>query len=111
MGSIDAYNTVSILDTAGNVIKSFTGFDLSNPFPADGNQSISATNRRITYTRDTSDNFIGGISFTSKNNSAETDNVVFSVPEPATWIFMLLGFGIVGVSMRARSRRTNVVRA
>ena len=111
MGSIDDYNTVSILDRLGGVIASFTGVDLSNPYPADGNQSISATNRRITFTREASDPIIGGISFASSKNSAEVDNVVFAVPEPATWIFMLLGFGVVGVSMRARSRRTNAVLA
>ena len=111
MGSIDAYNTVSILDRLGGVIASFTGVDLSNPYPADGNQSISVTNRRITFTREASDPIIGGISFASSDNSAEVDNVVFAVPEPATWIFMLLGFGVVGVSMRARSRRTNAVLA
>ena len=111
MGSIDAYNTVSILDRLGGVIASFTGVDLSKPFPADGNQSISVTNRRLTFARQASDPIIGGISFASSTNSAEVDNVVFAVPEPATWIFMLLGFGVVGVSMRARSRRTNAVLA
>jgi len=111
MGSIDAYNTVSILDRLGGVIASFTGIDLSSPYPANGNQSISFTNRRITFAREASDPIIGGIRFASNNNSAEVDNVVFAVPEPATWIFMLLGFGIVGVSMRARSQRTNAVLA
>jgi len=111
MGSIDAYNTVSILDRLGGVIASYTGIDLSKPFPADGNQSISVTNRRLTFVRQASDPIIGGIRFASSNNSAEVDNVVFAVPEPATWIFMLLGFGVVGVSMRARSRRTNAVLA
>ncbi len=30
------------------------------------------------------------------------------VPEPATWMTMLLGFGIIGAAMRYRRRVTNV---
>ena len=110
-GSIDTYNQVSILDTMGNVIQSFTGSQLTDPLLADGNQAINVTNRRLTYQRSSGEASIGGIRFESGANSLETDNVVFAVPEPSTWIFMLIGFGVIGVSMRARRRRTNLVLA
>lgn len=111
MGSIDALNSVSILDTLGNVITTFTGSEFTSPFSPDGNQALNVTNRRLTFVRQASDPFIGGITFRSRSNSAEVDNVVFAVPEPSTWLLMLAGFGVVGVSMRARRRGTNAVLA
>lgn len=107
LGSIDTFNTVQILSTTGAVIASFTGSDFV--VPANGNQDLPSTNRRITFTRSAGDALIGGITFSSSGNSAEIDNVVFAVPEPSTWALMLAGFGMVGMAMRARRRRTNVV--
>lgn len=36
------------------------------------------------------------------------DNRLGAVPEPATWLFMLAGFGIVGAAMRRRPASTRV---
>jgi hypothetical protein len=107
LGSIDTYNTVNILSTTGAVLASFTGSQLS--FTPNGNQDLPITNRRVTFTRQASDAQIGGIRFTSGQNSLEVENLVFTVPEPSTWALMIVGFGMVGFAMRSRRRRTTTV--
>lgn len=109
LGSIDTYNTVRLLDTLGGVIQTFTGSDFI--IPADGDQTDPNTNRRVTITRGAGDAAIGGIQFESSQNAAEVDNVVFAVPEPTTWAMMLVGFGMMGASMRYRRRSTKLVTA
>jgi hypothetical protein len=109
LGSIDAYNTVALLDTVGNVIATFTGSNFI--IPADGDQTDPSTNRRVTITRSGTDAKIGGIRFTSSQNALEVDNVVFAVPEPTTWAMMFVGFGMMGASMRYRRRSTKFVTA
>jgi len=109
IGSIDAYNTVSLLDTMGNVITSYTGSSFI--IPADGDQTDPSTNRRVTLTRSGTDAAIGGIRFQSSQNALEVDNVVFAVPEPTTWAMMFVGFGMMGASMRYRRRSTKFVTA
>ncbi|RZM13176.1 MAG: PEP-CTERM sorting domain-containing protein, partial [Sphingomonas sp.] len=47
----------------------------------------------------------------STQNALEVDNVVFAVPEPTTWAMMLVGFGMMGASMRYRRRSTKFVTA
>jgi hypothetical protein len=107
LGSIDTFNGVQILSTTGAVIAQFTGSDFV--IPANGDQDLPSTNRRVTYTTSAGDTLIGGIRFTSGGNATEVDNVVFAVPEPSTWAMMLAGFGMIGLAMRSRRRRTNVV--
>ena len=104
LGSIDSFNTVQILNSAGAVLQSFAG----GQFVADanGNQSLPSTNRRITFKAGVGES-ISGIRFLSRGPALEVDNVVFAVPEPSTWMMMLIGFGLVGQAMRSR-RRSNV---
>jgi hypothetical protein len=109
LGSIDSYNTVNILSTTGAVLASFAGSQLS--FTPNGNQDLPITNRRVTFTRQASDAQIGGISFASGSNSLEIDNLVFTVPEPATWAMMIVGFGLIGFAMRVRRGKMNTVYA
>ncbi|HEX8421027.1 MAG TPA: PEPxxWA-CTERM sorting domain-containing protein [Sphingomonas sp.] len=109
LGSIDAYNTVTLLDTAGAVIDTFVGSEFI--IPANGDQSSPSTNRRVTLTRAAGEAAIGGISFQSSQNALEVDNVVFAVPEPTTWAMMFVGFGMMGASMRYRRRSTKFVTA
>ena len=109
LGSIDTYNTVNILSTTGAVLASFTGSQLS--FTPNGNQDLPTTNRRVTFTRQASDAQIGGVSFASGGNSLEIDNLVFTVPEPATWAMMIVGFGLIGFAMRVRRGKMNTVYA
>ena len=107
LGSIDTYNTIEVLNTMGGVIASFTGSNFI--IPADGDQTDPSTNRRVTITRSGGDAAIGGLRLTSSQNALELDNVVFAVPEPATWAMMFVGFGMMGASMRYRRRGTKAV--
>ncbi len=109
VGSLDVLNSVDILATDGSILASYTGTQLASPAPADGSATSNATNARLTYYGLGDTKAIGGIRFTTGVNSIEVDNVVFAVPEPTTWALMLAGFGMVGMMMRSRRRRTNVV--
>lgn len=103
LGSIDAGNKVEVLGLGGSVLKSFTGSDLIAPASATGNQTAANTNRLVTFSAGNNEQ-LTGLRFTSNVNSLELDNVRFSaaVPEPATWAMMILGFGVVGYSLRRR---------
>ncbi|MBB4616653.1 PEPxxWA-CTERM sorting domain-containing protein [Sphingomonas abaci] len=103
LGSIDAYNTVRVLSTTGAVLATYTGSQFV--VPADGNQDVPRTNRRVTFFAGAGES-LGGLTLSSGSNSLETDNVVFSVPEPSTWALMLIGFGMVGGAARYRRRKT-----
>jgi hypothetical protein len=105
LGSVDSFNTLEVLSTAGTVLGSFTGSQLvNNPT---GNQNAANTNLRVNFFNTPGEANIGGLRFSSGQNAFETDNIAFlgAVPEPATWAMMLLGFGAVGYSMR-RSKKT-----
>jgi hypothetical protein len=109
IGSIDGYNGVQILNTSGAIIASYDDDDFTTPFPPNGDGTSAIMNRRITYTTDGNDGLIGAIRFSTGDNSLEVDNLVFAVPEPATWLMMMAGFGMIGMSMRARRRRARIV--
>ena len=57
---------------------------------------------------------MNGILFHSNGVSFEFDNIaatVSSVPEPATWTMMILGFGFVGFMMRSNRQKTAMIAA
>ena len=104
-GSVDSYNTLEVLDLLGNVIATFTGADAAvNP---NGDQSSPVTNPLATLTFTGGDEFnVGGLRFSSSQNAFETDNFsIRAVPEPMTWLMMLIGFGFVGGLLRSTKRR------
>lgn len=102
LGSIDTYNSFDLLSNTGSVIGSFAGSALLGG--QSGNQTLPTTNRLITFTRGNGDALIGGIKIYSRSNSAEVDNVrlMSAVPEPSTWLMMILGVGIAGAALRRR---------
>jgi hypothetical protein len=103
-GTVDTYNTFALLDAAGNAFYTLTGQQI---MPNDG-----STGTRISLA--STDQAIYGLRLYSGQPAFEVDNVTFSgaVPEPATWAMMILGFGLVGASMRRRSSvRTGSVAA
>ncbi|MFM9852670.1 MAG: PEPxxWA-CTERM sorting domain-containing protein [Sphingomonadaceae bacterium] len=105
-GSIDAFNNVALLDASNNVIASYFGNDPLISSIANGDRTTPNTNRRVTFTRALGDAAIRAVRFQSRNNSFEIDNFVFQgpIPEPATWMMLLAGFGLVGASLRRRNR-------
>ncbi len=109
-GSIDAYNTLDLLDALGGTIASYTGNQIE--MPANGAQFQGSTNRRVNFKISGSDSPIYGLKFASKSPAFEVDNIAFSsaVPEPASWAMMIGGFGLVGGAMRRRPRHSTTVR-
>lgn len=108
-GSVDGYNTLEVLDRLGGVLATFDGFDAAvNP---NGNQDLPITNPVAFLNITGADQFnIGGLRLSSTQNAFEIDNVAIqaAVPEPGTWLLMLLGFGAIGASLRSRRDRDSV---
>ncbi len=106
-GSIDSYNTLKVLNAANTAIATFTGSDVAAP--ANGNQTDPMKNRLVTITFTGVDQgLVKKLEFNSTQNAFEFDNVaVQAVPEPTTWMLMLLGMAGIGFSMR-RKRDTNL---
>jgi hypothetical protein len=103
LGSIDSYNTIELLNTSGNVVRTITGNDLPGQ---NGDWFASATNRRLYLNFDPSEH-IGAVRFSSSGVAFEFDDVaagIGAVPEPASWALMIGGFGLVGGAMRRRQR-------
>ena len=98
----------------------FPGFS-SIPDPTRAPFSLTASDLGLRYTVGT-DNFFGYARFAGANlisvgfeNSANTPilagaaGTVSAVPEPATWMMMLLGFGAIGFSVRRRRNATTAL--
>lgn len=105
-GSVDAYNTIQVLDAFDNVLATFTGAHAAiNP---NGNQSDPKTNplAKIVLSgehRETA----AKLRLFSNTNAFEIDNLAINaVPEPSTWAMMILGFGLIGGALRRRTRTT-----
>ena len=105
-GSMDNYHTVTLLAKDGSTIGSYIGGAVYQP--ANGNQGGASTNREVTYATTGSTPAIYGVQFSSTQPAFEVDNVRFSsaVPESATWLMMILGFGAIGGVMRRAHRKS-----
>ncbi|MBS0504151.1 MAG: PEPxxWA-CTERM sorting domain-containing protein [Proteobacteria bacterium] len=106
LGSLDTYNTVTLLYEDGTS-QSYAGGQIINDlsFPS-GNQISGETNGVVTYTV-TSGPLLTGLTFSSSSDSFEFDNLAVAaaaVPEPAAWALLIGGFGLVGMSARRRTR-------
>ncbi len=101
-GSIDKYNSVDVLGAGGATLGSFAGGML---MPANGDQSVPATNRRVYFSAGSGET-ITGLRFNSTGVAFELDDVAGkaagAVPEPAAWALMIAGFGMIGVASRRR---------
>lgn len=107
-GSADSYNLLEFLDASMNVLASFTGSDVV--LPANGDQVDPFTNPVVMFSLSGSDvSDFTYLRLTSiGQNAFEIDNIALNVPEPATWMMMILGFGLIGSSVRRRRNRVAV---
>lgn len=101
-GSVDNYNFVDVINSAGAVLRTVSGNNLPQ---FNGNQTLPITNRRIFF------NFlpvekVTKLRLRSTGNAFEIDNIAATagvVPEPASWAMLITGFGLIGFAMRRRS--------
>jgi hypothetical protein len=93
-GSIDTYNVLTLYNGVSSVV-------VPVPPIADGNQASSDSNRYFVITGFDFNKVV----FSSNGNSFEFDNVATGVPEPATWVLMLIG--LAGVGLAGRQRTSN----
>lgn len=108
-GSVDSFNVLNFLNSAGQAIYSITGSQLLGS-GATGNQDATTTNPLVTFSFTGTDRNVAALQLTSSNPSPnssdysfEIDNLAISpVPEPATWGMMMLGLGLAGASLRRR---------
>ena len=105
LGSLDTYNTLELLLSDGSS-EVFNGAGITQGLLANGNQVNPNTNGRVTYSVVGGGPFIVGAEFRSTENSFEFDNLaIAAIPEPSTWLMMLMGFAAVSFTMR---RKQNV---
>ena len=112
-GSVDTYNTLSFLNSAGSTIYSITGSQLlGSSAAADGDQEAARTNPVVTFNFTDGDQNVSAMRLTSTGKSFEIDNIAISpVPEPATWGMMMLGLGLAGATLRRRRSSTATLAA
>ncbi|QTD56234.1 PEPxxWA-CTERM sorting domain-containing protein [Parasphingorhabdus cellanae] len=104
-GSVDFSNVLDVLDASDNVIYSLTGKQLLD-FGAPGGLPYTNPELNPVVTLSFTDGDLGlakKLQFSATKNSFEFDNfAVNAVPEPATWAFMIFGFGAIGTALRRR---------
>lgn len=105
-GSIDAYNVFELLDAANNVIFSING----SAVPGGNTNGNVSRVVNFAFTDLATQNAVNSARFSSSQNAFEVDNVaVQAVPEPTTWLLMILGMLGIGFTMR-RSNKENTSR-
>jgi hypothetical protein len=102
-GSVDPSNVLSLFDTSGNFVQSWSGNDLlgdtsGSPTNPNGNPLI-----KLVFG---SANEAGHLEFSTNQIAFETGTFSLGVPEPGTWALMILGFGLVGGALRRRQRQS-----
>jgi hypothetical protein len=105
-GSIDSYNFVDFLNQRGETVWTMAGSD----FPQyNGDQAAAITNQRvlISFQREAD---IAAVRMRSKGAAFEFDRLAGAVPtgtvpEPASWLMMIIGFGFVGFGLRRKRMR------
>lgn len=109
-GSVDDWNWIDVLGRDGGVLRTFNGVDVA--VTPNGSWTAAAMNPLATISITGADRTnIGGLRLRSGTNAFEVDNfAIAGVPEPATWAFLLLGFGALGGTMRAHTRKAVTAR-
>jgi hypothetical protein len=103
-GSIDGGNRIDLLDANGATFYTLFGNSPLLTWSSDGNWFGDWSNRTVSFA---SDQKIYGAKFSYEGTAFELDNVAFgSVPEPATWGMMIVGFGLIGAALRTSRKST-----
>jgi hypothetical protein len=76
------------------------GGDITNDFRTGGNNFLGAFGGGFGQNAGTS--FINGVTFGETTVTAPTVTFAGGVPEPATWMSMIAGFGLLGAALRRR---------
>jgi hypothetical protein len=112
-GSIDAYNEIQFFVSGNpNAVATYYGnsLDAVPPVGSNGDQSSLFTNAYIKFLGLPNYN---EVVLSSSTNSFELDNIGFGdrlsnvgpIPEPSTWVMLILGFASIGwISYRRRNR-------
>lgn len=107
-GQIAAVTSFGI---TGGIFDGFCGGDSTDPF----NRAGDTTPTELSFCTNSSVGEIGGNTLVSANRGfidsylAGTAQVLVPVPEPSTWMTMLLGFFGIGASLRRRKKTTTRV--
>jgi hypothetical protein len=109
-GTTYTFANVSAAFSAANVLDVFTGGTKVTSFNfapgtmfAVGQTYATTLGSGGTFTVDPS---VGNVNFTGGTGFVTSS--IAAVPEPATWAMMLVGFGMMGASMRYRRKSTAV---
>lgn len=99
-------NTASVVLTFANKLPgtdsktlTLTGAQIFNG-PTGTTLPVSS-NGRVTYDFGTAGK-LAGIQFTAGSTALGLDTIAGAAPEPAAWVMMILGFGLVGGALRRR---------
>jgi hypothetical protein len=100
-GSVDTYNTFEFFN-AGSLVATFTGQDITNPSPANGNQAAPSTNLYVNFVDIPT---FDAVRFTSTSYAFEFDNLAVgnAVPVPGAVLLGMLGLGAAGLKLRRRA--------
>ncbi len=98
-GSVDDYNTLQLLDSSNAVLATITGSQVI------GNGTFGTSTRLVTLALTDATQNVAKLRFSSTSNAFEFDNVTINaaVPEPTTWMMLILGMIGVGFAMRRRN--------
>lgn len=105
-GSVDTTNILQVLDNSAipAILATITGTQIQGLVGTAGTYFPNGALVTLKFDGGT-ESQIGGLRFSSRNNSFEFDNIaVAPIPEPSIWAMMLLGFAAMGFSLRRRDK-------
>lgn len=106
-GSMDSFNILELLDSSNAVIFSITGQDvkvLNAPQPTNVNRVV-----KFTFTDAATQSAVAAVRLKASQNAFEIDNfAIGAVPEPTTWLMMILGFFGLSYALRSRNAQSTV---